>query len=150
MASERRVQFQPEAFGQSDRAFQRDAVRQLGRITPLLRSERGAQTDAKLGIVTQAWSPIGGVHRYGVKQCETPQDPLAHPTVTGLAQQYDKTPARAVLRRQIDIGHSVIPKPTNSRRIGPIRTVIAGMIDSWCLEMLQERSTANLLARSVR
>ncbi len=70
---------------------------------------REAQT--RLRIVTQAWSPIGGVKRYWV------QDTLVHPTVTRLAAKYGKTPAQIVLRWQIEHGNSAIPKSVRPERI---------------------------------
>jgi diketogulonate reductase-like aldo/keto reductase len=46
---------------------------------------------ARLGIVTQAWSPIGGVNRYAADDPDAMKNPLVHPTVTGLAEKYGKT-----------------------------------------------------------
>ncbi len=69
------------------------------------------------GIVTQAWSPIGGITRYRAKEGETPHDPLAHPTVTALADKYGKTPAQVVLRWHIERGFSAIPKSVRASRI---------------------------------
>jgi diketogulonate reductase-like aldo/keto reductase len=69
----------------------------------------------RLGIVTQAWSPIGGIQRYwgdGKRK-----DPLGDSLVTELASKYGKTPAQIVLRWQIELGHSVIPKSVHANRI---------------------------------
>lgn len=71
---------------------------------------------ARLGIVTQAWSPIGGIQRYW-GDGSTATDPLHHPVVTGLAAKHGKTPAQILLRWQIDLGHSAIPKSVNPKRI---------------------------------
>lgn len=70
----------------------------------------------RLGIVTQAWSPIGGIQRYWGDGSEV-RDPLRHPVVTALAERYAKTPAQIVLRWQIDLDHSAIPKSVNPKRI---------------------------------
>jgi diketogulonate reductase-like aldo/keto reductase len=75
------------------------------------------EADASLGIVTQAWSPIGGVNRYSGQKPETSQDPLSHPTVTRLGHKYGKTPAQVVLRWQVQVGNSVIPKSVRRERI---------------------------------
>jgi diketogulonate reductase-like aldo/keto reductase len=76
------------------------------------------KANEKYGIITQAWSPIGGVKRYGVKAAkEGVQDSLSHPTVTLLAKKYEKTPAQIVLRWQIELGTSPIPKSVRSERI---------------------------------
>ena len=69
------------------------------------------------GIVTQAWSPIGGITRYRAKEGETPHDTLAHSTVTALADKYGKTPAQVVLRWHIERGFSAIPKSVRASRI---------------------------------
>lgn len=71
----------------------------------------------KSGIVTQAWSPIGGVNRYAAPQGKKPQDPLQHPVITALAAKYGKTAAQIVLRWHIDHGFSAIPKSVRPARI---------------------------------
>lgn len=70
---------------------------------------------AKRGIVTQAWSPIGGINRYrpGAKT----EDPFSHPTIRGLAEKYRKTPAQVMLRWHIENGVSPIPKSVKPERI---------------------------------
>jgi diketogulonate reductase-like aldo/keto reductase len=46
------------------------------------------KADEKHGIITQAWSRIGGVKRYGAKASkEGVQDPLSHPAVVLLARK---------------------------------------------------------------
>lgn len=67
-----------------------------------------------LGIITQAWSPIGGINRY---YGDGSKDPLDDVTITGVARKYGKTSAQVILRWQIALGHSVIPKSVNTRRI---------------------------------
>ncbi|RCW87109.1 aldo/keto reductase [Paracoccus lutimaris] len=69
-----------------------------------------------LGIVTQAWSPIGGVNRYWRADAAR-NDPLSDQVITALATKHGKTPAQIVLRWQIQLGHSVIPKSVNPGRI---------------------------------
>jgi diketogulonate reductase-like aldo/keto reductase len=71
----------------------------------------------KYGIATQAWSPIGGVNRYGMKAASGGPDPLSHPTVALLAEKYGKTSAQIILRWQIEIGTSPIPKSIRPERI---------------------------------
>ncbi|MFM2480680.1 aldo/keto reductase [Celerinatantimonas sp. YJH-8] len=70
----------------------------------------------QLGIITQAWSPIGGGFRRtpGASQRD---DPLTHPVITQLAKQYGKTAAQIILRWQIQNGVSAIPKSFNPQRI---------------------------------
>jgi diketogulonate reductase-like aldo/keto reductase len=92
------------------------AVNQV-ELHPFFSQKELRAVDAKLGIVTQAWSPIGGVNRYFVQNPERPADPLAHPTITGLAAKHGKTPAQIVLRWHIEIGTSPIPKSVRAERI---------------------------------
>jgi diketogulonate reductase-like aldo/keto reductase len=76
------------------------------------------KADEKHEIITQAWSPIGGVKRYGAKASkEGAQDPLSHPTVVQLAKNHRKTAAQIILRWQIELGTSPIPKSVRAGRI---------------------------------
>jgi len=69
------------------------------------------------GIVTQAWSPLGGVNRYSPADADAVKNPLEHPTILELALTYQKTPAQVVLRWHIEHGHSAIPKSVTPHRI---------------------------------
>src|SRR4051794_31388226 len=62
--------------------------------------------DARFGIVTQAWSPLGGVNVYAAKDPNAAKNPLTHLIVVKLAAKYGKTPAQVVLRWHIEHGHS--------------------------------------------
>jgi len=77
------------------------------------------EADAKRGIITQAWSPIGGIKRDGekAKASKEVHDPLSHQTVVRLAKKYGKTPAQIILRWQIELGTSPIPKSVRPERI---------------------------------
>jgi diketogulonate reductase-like aldo/keto reductase len=72
---------------------------------------------AASGIVTQAWSPLGGVNRYRSADANAVENPLEHPTILGLAAHYEKTPAQVVLRWHIEHGHAAIPKSVKPHRI---------------------------------
>jgi len=72
--------------------------------------------DADHGIVTQAWSPIGGITfypGYGEDRKNVMQDP----TISAIAAEHGKTPAQVMLRWHLQQGRSVIPKSTNPGRI---------------------------------
>jgi diketogulonate reductase-like aldo/keto reductase len=93
------------------------AVNQV-ELHPFFNQHELRKADEKRGIITQAWSPIGGVKRYGAKaSTEGAQDPLLHPTVVLLSKKYGKTPAQIILRWQIELGTSPIPKSVRSERI---------------------------------
>ncbi|HEY6500875.1 MAG TPA: aldo/keto reductase [Streptosporangiaceae bacterium] len=72
--------------------------------------------DKTLGILTQAWSPIGGIHRYRPAGTGD-SDVLKNPVITDLAAKYGKTPAQVVLRWHLDEGRSALPKSVNPSRI---------------------------------
>jgi diketogulonate reductase-like aldo/keto reductase len=78
-------------------------------------SQRDVQTlDAEHHILTQAWSPIGGITFYRDGQhTSTLQDPV----IGDIAQAHGKTPAQVMLRWHLQQGRSVIPKSTKPQRI---------------------------------
>jgi len=74
--------------------------------------------DAHHGIVTQSWSPIGGVYsRNPLAAPNAAKKPLEHPAIVKLSGKYGKTPAQVVLRWHIDHGLSPIPKSVRPERI---------------------------------
>ncbi len=72
---------------------------------------------ARLGIATQAWSPIGGVNVYMPRDPNAPKNPLTHPLIVALAAKYHRTPAQVVLRWHLEHGFSAIPKSVTPARI---------------------------------
>jgi diketogulonate reductase-like aldo/keto reductase len=87
-------------------------------------TQRGLRdAHARLGITTQAWSPLGGVNVYMPKRPNAPEsaktlkNPLEDPVITALALKYGKTPAQIVLRWHLDHGWSAIPKSVKPSRI---------------------------------
>jgi 2,5-diketo-D-gluconate reductase A len=69
------------------------------------------------GIVTQAWSPLGGVYVYRGPAGDEPKNALEDPVITAIAERHGKTPAQVVLRWHIDSGRSAIPKSVTPARI---------------------------------
>jgi diketogulonate reductase-like aldo/keto reductase len=94
------------------------AVNQI-EVHPFFTQNELREADEKLGIVTQAWSPIGGIKRDGEKAKASGKvlDPLSHPGVARLAAKYGKSPAQIILRWQIQIGTCPIPKSVRQERI---------------------------------
>jgi diketogulonate reductase-like aldo/keto reductase len=69
---------------------------------------------AEHGILTQAWSPIGGITFYrDGEHTSTLQDPV----IGEIASAHGKSPAQVMLRWGIQHGRSVIPKSTKPSRI---------------------------------
>ncbi|ASN38046.1 aldo/keto reductase [Paeniglutamicibacter terrestris] len=70
--------------------------------------------NAESGILTQAWSPIGGITSYrGDGQKSTFTDPV----ILSVAEAHGKSAAQIMLRWQLQLGHSVIPKSVRPERI---------------------------------
>jgi diketogulonate reductase-like aldo/keto reductase len=74
------------------------------------------EVHADLGIVTQAWSPLGGVLVY-VPGSDESRGPLTDPVTTDLAAKYGKTPAQIVVRWHLEHGVGAIPKSVKPQRI---------------------------------
>jgi 2,5-diketo-D-gluconate reductase A len=70
--------------------------------------------DAEHGILTQAWSPIGGITFYRDGQHGSTLD---DPTIGEIAKAHGKTPAQVMLRWHLQEGRSAIPKSTKPHRI---------------------------------
>jgi 2,5-diketo-D-gluconate reductase A len=73
--------------------------------------------DAEHGILTQAWSPIGGITFYPGWGGEDRRNVMEDPAIAAIAQAHGKTPAQVMLRWHLQQGRSVIPKSTNPGRI---------------------------------
>ncbi|MFC7505805.1 aldo/keto reductase [Nocardioides sp. CPCC 206347] len=80
------------------------AVNQV-EVHPALQQRAVLEADARLGIATEAWSPLaqGAV--------------LADPVVTTIAARVDRTPAQVILRWHLQQGRVVIPKSVTPSRI---------------------------------
>jgi diketogulonate reductase-like aldo/keto reductase len=96
-----------------DRASVVPAVNQI-ELHPYFQQREVQALNAERGILTQAWSPIGGITFYrDGKHSSTLQDPV----IAGIAEAYGKTPAQVMLRWGVQQGRSVIPKSTKPARI---------------------------------
>ncbi|MBD8466459.1 aldo/keto reductase [Plantibacter sp. CFBP 8798] len=65
------------------------------------------------GILTQAWSPIGGITSYR----DAPRRSFDEPVILGIGERYGKSAAQVMLRWHIQQGRQVIPKSTKPERI---------------------------------
>jgi diketogulonate reductase-like aldo/keto reductase len=89
------------------------AVNQI-EVHPYFQQREVQAFGAEHGIVTQAWSPIGGITFYREGEHTST---LADPTIVGIAEEHSKSPAQVMLRWGIQEGRSVIPKSTKPQRI---------------------------------
>jgi diketogulonate reductase-like aldo/keto reductase len=96
-----------------DRASVVPAVNQI-EVHPYFAQREVQALGAERGILTQAWSPIGGITFYRDGQhSSTLQDPV----IGAIAKAHGKTPAQVMLRWHLQQGRSVIPKSTKPQRI---------------------------------
>jgi diketogulonate reductase-like aldo/keto reductase len=89
------------------------AVNQI-ELHPYFQQREVQAFGAEHAILTQAWSPIGGITFYRDGQhTSTLQDPV----IGEIAQAHGKTPAQVMLRWHLQQGRSAIPKSTKPQRI---------------------------------
>ena len=83
-------------------------------VHPYFTQKAVQELGAQHGVLTQAWSPIGGITFYRDGQHgSTLQDPV----IGGIAETHGKTPAQVMLRWHLQQGRSAIPKSTTPHRI---------------------------------
>ena len=88
------------------------AVNQV-EVHPYFQQRALQRLNAEHGILTQAWSPIGGITSYRGGEKRTFYDP----TLQEIARQHGKSAAQVMLRWHLQEGRSAIPKSTKPARI---------------------------------
>jgi 2,5-diketo-D-gluconate reductase A len=83
-------------------------------VHPYFRQSEVLAADAEHGILSQAWSPIGGITFY---RDGSHGSTLADPTITKIAEAHGKTAAQVMLRWHLQQGRQVIPKSVTPSRI---------------------------------
>jgi diketogulonate reductase-like aldo/keto reductase len=89
------------------------AVNQI-ELHPYFTQVETRKLDARHGILTQAWSPIGGITAY---RNGMPKRTFDDPTILEIAGAHGKTAAQVMLRWHIQEGRSAIPKSVRAERI---------------------------------
>lgn len=92
------------------------AVNQV-ELHPYFTQREVREAGAGLGVVTQSWSPLGGVNLYWEGGRSAAKNPLDHPAVHAAAARHGRTPAQVVLRWHLDSGLAAIPKSVRPHRI---------------------------------
>lgn len=88
------------------------AVNQI-ELHPYFQQRELQDFHAEHGILTQAWSPIGGITLYRDGLPST----LENEVIGALASEHGKSPAQVMLRWHIQEGRSAIPKSVKPARI---------------------------------
>ena len=88
------------------------AVNQI-EVHPYFQQPELQALHAEHGILTQAWSPIGGITFYRDGQKST----LENETIGEIAVAHGKSPAQVMLRWHLQEGRSAIPKSVKPARI---------------------------------
>jgi diketogulonate reductase-like aldo/keto reductase len=88
------------------------AVNQI-EVHPYFQQTALRRLHAEHGILTQAWSPIGGITSYRGGEKRTFDDP----TLLEIARRHGKSAAQVMLRWHLQEGRSAIPKSTKPTRI---------------------------------
>jgi len=88
------------------------AVNQI-EVHPYFQQTALQRLNVEHGILTQAWSPIGGITSYRGAERQTFDDP----TLLEIAERHGKSAAQVMLRWHLQQSRSAIPKSTNPARI---------------------------------
>jgi 2,5-diketo-D-gluconate reductase A len=89
------------------------AINQI-EVHPYFQQRAVQARNAELGIVTQAWSPIGGITFY---RDSGHTSTLEDPTIVEIAATHGRTAAQVMLRWHLQAGRQVIPKSVTPARI---------------------------------
>ncbi|GAB3580636.1 aldo/keto reductase [Calidifontibacter terrae] len=89
------------------------AVNQI-EVHPYFQQREVQAIGTEHGILTQAWSPIGGITFY---RDGNHGSTLEDPAIRKIAEAHGKSPAQVMLRWHLQQGRSVIPKSTKPHRI---------------------------------
>jgi 2,5-diketo-D-gluconate reductase A len=92
------------------------AINQI-ELHPYFAQKENEAANTARGIVTQAWSPIGGITFYPGWSDGTGKNPLTDPVIAAIGAEYGKSNAQVMLRWHLQQGRSVIPKSVKPERI---------------------------------
>lgn len=90
------------------------AVNQV-EVHPNFQQPELTAANREVGVVTQAWSPIGGVYGWAGSDGSIP--PLEHEGIRAIAAAHGRSSAQVILRWHLQEGRGVIPKSVTPSRI---------------------------------
>ncbi|APF40536.1 aldo/keto reductase [Neomicrococcus aestuarii] len=91
------------------------AVNQI-EVHPYFQQKELQALHTEHGIITQAWSPIGGITFYRGESGEQ-RSTLQDPVLLAIGEKYGKSAAQVMLRWHLQEGRSAIPKSVTPSRI---------------------------------
>ncbi|RLP68020.1 aldo/keto reductase [Mycetocola reblochoni] len=89
------------------------AVNQV-EVHPYFTQPEVQRVNAEHGILTQAWSPMGGITSY---RGDSSRSTFTDPVIGAIATAHGKSPAQVMLRWHLQEGRSAIPKSVKPERI---------------------------------
>ena len=89
------------------------AVNQI-ELHPYYAQRETRAANERHGILTQAWSPIGGITSY---RGDSTRTTFTDPVIVGIGEAHGKTAAQVMLRWHVQQGRSAIPKSVRPERI---------------------------------
>jgi len=89
------------------------AINQI-EVHPFFQQRAVEAFGAEHGILTQAWSPIGGITSY---RGEKATSSFENPVILSIAAAHERTAAQVMLRWHLQQGRQVIPKSVRRERI---------------------------------
>lgn len=114
------------------------AVNQV-EVHPYFSQSDVQEANAEHGILTQAWSPIGGITSYyGADGAQTTFD---DPVIGRIAQAHGKTAAQVMLRWHLQQGRAAVPKSVNPHRIAENFDVFDGELSAEELRSIDALNT---------
>lgn len=96
-----------------ERVEVKPAVNQV-EVHPYFSQPAVRAANAQHGILTQAWSPIGGITAY---RGDESRSTFTDPVIAGIADRHAKSTAQVMLRWHLQCGRSAIPKSVRPARI---------------------------------
>src|SRR3954470_18125835 len=86
-------------------------------VHPYFRQTAVLEKDTEHDVLSQAWSPIGGITFYPGWGGENRRSTRDDPVLLSIGEQHGKTGAQVMLRWHLQQGRSAIPKSVNAARI---------------------------------
>ena len=89
------------------------AVNQI-ELHPYFTQTESRKLHERHGILTQAWSPMGGITSY---RGDSTRTTFTDPVIVGIGEAHGKSAAQVMLRWHLQLGRSAIPKSVREERI---------------------------------